>query len=86
MGVVTQAAAPGVAAQLGGVVPVSNATLLTLVVPVGSGLLTDTATLSTRVPWAGTARPVQLTWLPLKVPPLSALTNVTFGSSWSVTA
>ena len=77
----TQPVAPGAAVQSGGAAPAGNAALRTLVVPAGKGLLTVTETLSTTAPLAGTVRFVQFTLLPLSTPPLSALTNVTFGSS-----
>ncbi len=84
LGMSTQAAGCGAAPQSGSGVPVSNATLPIVVTPSGIGSTTVTTTVSTRLPLAGTVRPLQVTTPPACTPPLSADTKPTFGSSGSV--
>src|SRR5690606_8366494 len=85
LGMSAQFAGCGTTLQSGSGVPVSNATLPISVTPSGIGSATVTTTVSTRLPAAGTVRPVQVTTPPAATPPLSADTNTTFGSSGSVT-
>ncbi len=85
LGMSTHPAGCGTASQSGSGVPVSNATLPIVVTPSGIGSTTVTTTVSTRLPPAGTVRPLQVTMPPASVPPLSAETNTTFASSGSVT-
>src|SRR5689334_20855943 len=85
VGVIVQFGGVGVAVQSGGLPPVGYATLPISVTPAGIGFATVTTTVSASVPFAGTVSPVHVTMPPESAPPLLAETNVTFGSSGSVT-
>src|SRR5690606_15151490 len=85
VGITLQFGGEGDTLQSGGVPPVSCARLPIAVTPGGIGASTCTVTESTRLPPAGTVSPLQVTIPPASVPPLSADTNATFGSSGSVT-
>ncbi len=85
-GIEAQFAGRGVTLQSGGVPPASYAALPIALTPAGIGELTVVVTVSTRLPPSGTFRPLHSTLPPTMLPPLSAESNVTFGSSTSVTA